>query len=336
MSQRVRIIDIAEELGVSTATVSNVIHGKTKKISDETVKRVQQLLEEKQYIPSMAGILLAQNDSKIIGVIINNHKKYEGKVLEDGYVASAVNYLSREVEAAGYFLMLKVANRCEEIIKYASMWNMEGLVLMGFCEEDYSDLRNKMHIPFVVYDGYFVKSEKISNILIDNYDGGYKIGEYLKKMGHNKILCISDNDVCMDLERYKGLCDAVSKRVDLMIIPIEKDKRLAFYKDKLTKIKEYTAIFAVSDYYAVDIMQFLQGEGINVPKDISVVGFDDSVLGTVTRPTLTTIKQDREKRAEIAIRMLQDMKQDKTKGDRVCLPVELVIRDSVKNMNENE
>ena len=67
---RVRIRDIADELGLSTATVSNVLHGKTNKISDETVQRVQALLEERQYIPSMAGILLAQNSSKIIGVVV--------------------------------------------------------------------------------------------------------------------------------------------------------------------------------------------------------------------------------------------------------------------------
>ena len=73
--ERVRIIDIAEELGLSTATVSNVIHGKTGKISDETVRRVQKLLKERQYIPSMAGILLAQNNSRIIGVVINDHEK---------------------------------------------------------------------------------------------------------------------------------------------------------------------------------------------------------------------------------------------------------------------
>lgn len=58
---RVTIADIVEALGLSTATVSNVIHGKTKKISDETVKRVQHKLEEMNYIPNMAGILLAQN-----------------------------------------------------------------------------------------------------------------------------------------------------------------------------------------------------------------------------------------------------------------------------------
>ena len=63
MEQRVRICDIAEELGLSTATVSNVIHGKTNKVSDETVQRVTALLEERQYIPSMAGILLARNSS---------------------------------------------------------------------------------------------------------------------------------------------------------------------------------------------------------------------------------------------------------------------------------
>lgn len=86
MEQRVRIRDIAQELGLSTATVSNVIHGKTQKVSPETVKRVQELLEQRQYIPNMAGILLAQNDSKIIGVVINDHAKYEGHVLEDGFI----------------------------------------------------------------------------------------------------------------------------------------------------------------------------------------------------------------------------------------------------------
>ena len=73
--RRVRISDIAEELGLSSATVSNVIHGKTKKVSDETQRRVQALLEERRYIPSMAGILLSQNSSRIIGVFLNDHEK---------------------------------------------------------------------------------------------------------------------------------------------------------------------------------------------------------------------------------------------------------------------
>ena len=135
--ERVRISDIAEELGLSTATVSNVIHGKTKKISDETVKRVQALLEERQYIPSMAGILLAQNSSKIIGVFVNDHEKYEGHTLDDVFISSSLNYLSTEIEAHGQFMMVKKAKNPKEILKFASMWNMDGLVMIGFCDQDY-------------------------------------------------------------------------------------------------------------------------------------------------------------------------------------------------------
>ena len=90
MRERVRICDIAEELGLSTATVSNVIHGKTNKVSDETVQRVTALLEKRRYIPSMAGILLARNSSGIIGVFVNDHPKYEGHTLRDGFLASVL------------------------------------------------------------------------------------------------------------------------------------------------------------------------------------------------------------------------------------------------------
>lgn len=172
-----RISDIAEELGLSTATVSNVIHGKTNKISDETVKRVQEFLEKRGYIPSMAGILLAQNNSRIIGIVVNDHEKYEGRALEDGFISAAINALSHEIDEAGYFMMIKLTTKWDEIVCFASMWNMEGLVIIGFCEQDYKRLRESMHIPFVVYDGYFPETEKICNITIDNYDGGYQVGK---------------------------------------------------------------------------------------------------------------------------------------------------------------
>lgn len=90
MQERVRICDIAKELGLSTAIVSNVIHGKTNKVSDETVQRVTALLEKRRYIPSMAGILLARNSSGIIGVFVNDHPKYEGHTLRDGFLASVL------------------------------------------------------------------------------------------------------------------------------------------------------------------------------------------------------------------------------------------------------
>ena len=131
MQERVRICDIAEELGLSTATVSNVIHGKTQKVSDETVQRVTALLEKRQYIPSMAGILLAQNSSGIIGVFVNDHPKYAGHTLRDGFIAASLDALSTEIEAGGQFMMVKKAQCAGEVVRFASMWNMDGIVMIG-------------------------------------------------------------------------------------------------------------------------------------------------------------------------------------------------------------
>ena len=329
--QRVRISDIAQELGLSTATVSNVIHGKTKKISDETVKRVMALLEERQYIPNMAGILLAQNSSKIIGVFVNDHEKYEGHTLDDFFIASSLNHLSTEIEANGQFMMVKKAKNAEEIIQFASMWNMDGIVVIGFCDQDYMYLRNHMRIPFVVYDGYCENPERIFNITIDNYDGGCQVGAYFREREHTKALCISDNDICVDLERYQGFRDGFGPgTVDFLLIPMRKEERWEYYRHNLSTFQNVSAVFAVSDYYAMDMICFLQEQGIKVPEQISVAGFDDIPMCRMFCPTLTTVKQDGALRARIAVEKLGELKMGKLIQNEIRLPVSLVVRASTK------
>lgn len=328
--KRVRIADIAEELGLSTATVSNVIHGKTSKISEATVTKVQEVLEKRGYIPSMAGILLAQNNSRIIGIAVNDHPKYEGRVLEDGFISSAVNALSKAIDRISHFMMLKVTAEWEEIVRFASMWNMDGLILIGFCEQDYRKLRESMHIPLVVYDGYAQDAERSCNLTIDDFDGGRQIGAHLKRMGHRKILCISDNAVCMDAARIKGVQAAMGEiPVDFLEIPMQKEERLSFYREREAEILEHTAVFAVSDFYAVELLHYLQTRNIRVPEDISVVGFDDSPLCGYCFPALTTVRQDADARAESAVLALQKLQKGATDHMTVKLPVHLVERDSV-------
>lgn len=331
MEQRVRICDIAEELGLSTATVSNVIHGKTNKVSDETVQRVTALLEERQYIPSMAGILLARNSSKIIGVFVNDHEKYEGHTLDDFFIASSLNFLSTEIESSGRFMMVKKAKCAEEIIRFASMWNMDGIVVIGFCDPDYMYLRNHMRIPFAVYDGFCEKPERILNITIDNFEGGYQMGCHFRELWHQTALCISDNNICVDMERFCGFCKGFAPgKADLLLIPMQKEQRWSFYLSNLEKFQQVTAVFAVSDYYAIDLMHFLIEQGFSVPEDISVAGFDDTPMCEMVTPTLTTIKQDGALRAKIAIRKLKELREGKEICTEVKLPVSLVVRRSTK------
>lgn len=331
VEQRVRIVDIADALGLSTATVSHVIHGKTQKISDETVKRVQEKIAEMNYIPNMAGILLARNNSRIIGVVMNEDPKYEGRVLEDGFIMASLNALSREVKKAGYFLMIQTTTDWNEIAEFASMWNMDGLILIGFCEADYRNLRDHMRISFVVYDGYFADAPRIVNLVIDHYDGGCQAGSYLKKLGHRKAICITDNVICMDRERIEGFRKAFAPgEATVLVVPKERRERQQFYQQKREVFAGVTAVFAVSDYYAMDFMHSMQGMGIHVPEDLSVVGFDDTAASRDHMPALTTIHQDAARRAKAAIAALEAMRDGKTVDYKITLPVELVERDSAR------
>ena len=332
---RVRIVDVADALGLSTATVSKVIHGKTEKISDETVKRVQQELERSGYIPNMAGILLARNNSKIIGVVVNDHEKYEGRVLEDGFVMSSLNALSHEVNEKGYFLMIKTTSDIREIPVFASMWNMDGLILIGFCEADYESLRNQMRISFVVYDGYFEKCSKVVNLVIDHYNGGYQAGKYLKELGHKKALCIADNFICMDKERIEGFRKAFEPgETYRWEIPKTERERMCFYEDKYMQLlkSNVTAVFAVSDFYALEFMKFLQGKNIRIPEDIQIIGFDDNMASRESNPSLTTIHQEANLRAKAAIECLEAMRDGAEYKTEIVLPVDLIQRESTRKL----
>lgn len=326
--QRVRICDIAQDLGLSTATVSNVIHGKTARVSDETVRRVQEELERREYIPSMAAVLLAQNDSKIIGVFVNDHEKYEGHTLDDVFIAASLNHLSTQIEAHGLYMMVKKAKQAEEILRFASMWNMDGVVVIGFCMQDYAYLRRRMRIPFVVYDGICENPERIANITIDNFDGGHQVGELFARLGHTRALCVSDNDIGIDHERMEGFDAGFGRAAERLIVPMQGAERQHFYRQNIGLLCAATAVFAVSDHYAVDVMHFLADNGRAVPQDVSIAGFDDSPLCAAVRPALTTVRQDGAARAQVAIEKLLALRAGEQTQTSVTLAVQLVERES--------
>ncbi len=371
-NRRVTIKDIAEEIGVSTATVSNVIHGKTKKISDRTVAKVQEKLQESGYIPNMAAVLLAQNSSKIVCVVLSDHEKYEGKMLEDPFVSQMINTISKELSSYGYFMMIKEERNIEQIVTYASMWNMAGLILMGYCSVDYEQLRSKMHIPFVVVDSYEKDIKSYIDIGIDNIEGGYLAGKHLISKGHEKVLYFADNKEDCDLDRYLGLRKAFAEmrcissnkgnkeelgevqnnslRIEVsdrknnicQIIPeyylvsIDKMQRMTDYERMSAFIleNEISAVFAASDCYALEFMRFLLKGGIKVPDDISIIGFDDIPLASQVYPALTTISQNIPIRGKMAVEMLHNQIEDQTAGKSILLSVELKDRESVKDITE--
>lgn len=142
------------------------------------------------------------------------------------------------------------------------------------------------------------------------------------------MLCISDNNICMDMERFMGLKSEIPN-AELMVIPMEQETRTGFYMEHLEEIKKYSAVFAVSDYYAMDFIQFLKRAGLSVPEDMSVVGFDNVRECEKFVPALTTIKQDTMERAALAVKILDQLRNGSCQNKNVMLPVTLIERDSV-------
>ncbi len=331
MEEKVRLSDIAQELGLSTATVSYVLHGKTGMVSERTAVRVRRALEERGYLPRAAEVLLAENPAKIMGVVINSHEKYESHILEDAFIASALNALSAETARRGLQMMVRTVNDLQEILSFATMWNLEGLVLIGFCGADYKRLRENVRIPFVVYDACGVTAERVCAVNIDDRHGGFQVGEYFRLCGHPNALCLSDNDTDMDWERWKGFREGFGDGAAFMMIPMRQKERLAFYRETLPKIREFSAVFAVSDYYAVDLIHFLQSNGVDIPGEISVVGFDDTPLCGMVYPSLTSVRQDNAGRAQAALEAIANLRAGEPVKPVITLPTSLVIRGSTRN-----
>ena len=332
MEEKVRLSDIAEELGLSTAAVSYVLHGKTGMVSERTAVRVRRALEERGYLPRAAEVLLAENPAKIVGVVINAHEKYEAHVIEDAFIASALNALSTETARRGLQMMVRTVNDLDEIVSFATMWNLEGLVLIGFCSADYGCLRENVRIPFAVYDACGVTAERVCAVNIDNRHGGFQVGEYFRLCGHRRALCLSDNEIDMDLERWKGFREGFGSGAEFMMIPKTRAERMAFYREKLPEIRSFTAVFAVSDYYAVDLVRFLQSSGVDIPGEISVAGFDDTPLCGLVYPSLTSVRQDNAERARAALGAIAKMRAGEPVELFVTLPTELVVRGSTREL----
>ena len=206
---------------------------------------------------------------------------------------------------------------------------MDGIILIGFCEADYQNLRDKMHIPFVVYDGYFQTANNIVNLTIDHFDGGYQAGKFARERGFQKAMCLSDNHICMDLERMEGFQKGFGNEVFRCQVPMKKSERIRFYEEHFDEIIRYPLVFAVSDFYAAEYIRFMQSKGKRVPEDISVIGFDGSPLGEYCVPALTTIRQDPDLRAKEAMKALEGLKNKALIESPIVLPVELVVRESV-------
>lgn len=342
--KRVRIRDIAEALGVSTATVSNVIHNKTAKISAGTVERVQKALDEFGYAPNMAAISLAQKRSLVIGVVVGATLRYSKAMLTDPFISHMLDSISTELEKRGYSLMLCRESDISRVPRNAHMWNWAGAIFMGFPRTSYEDLRDRMPVPFLVVDGGQPDNDYYATSGLNDYEAGQQAGEYLVQNGHTRIAYMTDarrldpNDkASVPSMRYFGLVDAVHNsrsnalQPKVFFLPPTASERIDSYRQihSAAQNGEITAIFSIGDLFAAELINYLNDHGAKLPGDLSIIGFDDNELATIMRPQLTTFHQDLTVRGERAVQMLLSMVEDNAAPGHIVDVVQMICRNSV-------
>lgn len=336
----VTIKEIAEMLGVSTATVSNVIHGKTRKVSHYNIERIEKALKETNYVSRMDRNALHNSSPLIIGVVVHTTKNYENTFLSDTFYSHLIGVLEAEIRKAGYYMMLYASNDIEEIYHMVITWNIAGLIAITFTQVEYNKLAALVQRPVVAIDLYKKKNDNCYNIGTQDEQGGYLMTNYLKDCGYVHILVVGNRDVGVDYIRWQGYQKAMKEgNCRLKVYPIiavsdaenKREKQLMGLVDFIQK-NQATALFFLSDKLAVESLNFFSGKGITVPGDVGVTGYDDSPLSSICNPRITTINQNVSAKAKKSIEMLISLQNgDKIDEKNLLLPIRLVIRDSTEN-----
>ncbi len=336
----IRIKDIAKICGVSTATVSNVIHGKFKKVSPEVRERIELAIKENGYVPNQSALSLVRTRSDMIGIVVAD-KMGSKYVMEDPYFSRLFTFLEREIRLRGKYMLLILGQSGDEILTQAARWNLDGLILCNVHPKLMFEITGGYDKPVVTIDSLFeYDSESIVQIRTNDYEGGYLMGEYFAGMNHKKVAMIADNDVAGDHFRWKGfqkgLADhGVHITDDAHIIIKAGDKMENDEFERIyPMIQDMTALFCASDYYALVCMQHLRNHGRKIPEEVSIAGFDDILYATLFEPELTTIHQDMEEKARIAVKSLMGMLEKKPVKHQILTPVKLIERDSVLPKSE--
>lgn len=336
----VTIKEMASRLNVSPTTVSNVIHGNTKEVSEQTIQRVQEMIKELNYIPNMSARTLAQNSSKIIGLIMR-YPHMEGKsAVQDPFNSELIGMIEREVRKAGYFLMLYSTDKAEEILNMAVTWNVDGVIALGLRAQECRKLKEISGKNIVFIDCYFEDDEEsYVNVGLKDRECARQMTEFLISQGHRKIAFLADNQIGVDYERWKGYCDALEKHnlpmEENSFIKIQYDKYGIedSYREIYTRRSEFTALFFASDYYAVLAINYFYDRGLKVPDDMSIVGFDDNIFGRNARPHLTTVRQHVGEKGRLAVeQVLKLINGEALPVKNIRLDAEIKIRETVKKI----
>lgn len=334
----VTIYDIAKKCQVSPATVSKALNNYAD-IGAKTKELVQKTAVEMGYAPNSSAQTLSTKRSYNIGILLEEKSK---RGLTHEFFSKIIETIRYQLSKQGYditFISHYTGKKRTTYLSHCQYRQVDGVIVVcvDFLSSEFAELIQGA-IPIVVIDGTF---KNTSGIVSDNYNGMFRLTQYLIQQGHTKIGYIhGQKESIVTPNRLKGFFDALN--LYNIKVPPQWIVEGAYYdlevtsekaKTILSSTSRPTALMICDDYAALSIYSLAKTMNLSIPDDLSIVGFDGTELSQALSPRLTTIKQDTTQIGLLATQKIVALVENMPGHTVTTVNTQLLVGDSVKNLS---
>ena len=328
--QVVTLKAVAQHLGLTPGTVSAVLNDSpsARSIPQETKNRIHAAARELNYRPNFFARTLRNKRTYTIGVIAEE--------IGDSYSSPIISGIEQYLRTRDYFFLTIVHRHDPALLsRYSQLLSERGVE--GIITVD-TTVHEAPMLPTVAIAGH-KKLKGVTNIVLDHCRAAVLALNHLKELRHERIAFMKGNPLSSDAADRWAAISHVAADIGIQIDPdltvqIDADDPTPklgypFTKQLLARQKPFTAIFAYNDISAIGAIRALQEQGLRVPQDVSVLGFDDIPGAAYHTPSLTTVRQPLNRMGEVAAQTLLDRIEGKKEyPSEIAIEPELVVRES--------
>ncbi len=340
----ITIKDVAKAANVSPSTVSRVI-ADSPRISEKTKKKVRKVMEELGYHPNFIARSLANQSTQVIGVVFPSSGNL---AFQNPFFSEVLRGISEAAHEKHYGIQLTTGVTEEEIyqdvVRMVQGGRVDGVILLYSKIRDHViDYLLEKDFPFVMVGKPYEHVDKITHVDNDNVEAARETTEYLLKLGHQRIGFIGgDKHLMVTVTRLEGYKQALQKAK----MPIRKE--YIIHEDflesggkqgtlKLLSLPEPpTALIVTDDLMALGVLQTVLQYGLEVPRDLSVVSFNNALIARLANPPLSSVYIGiLDLGVEAVKQLIAKIENKREPVKRVIIPHELIIRSSCASRDEN-
>lgn len=319
----VTIKDVARRAGVNPSTVSRVLKN-SPEISTKTKNKVRRAMEELGYTRNAAARILASGKSNTIGVVF---PPVVGKSNQPFFM-QILTAINAAAQGSATSIAIATGHETEEVERQVRLlWQekrVDGFIVLYAGKAD--SVRDYMlanDVPFVLIGTPAEQEQQISYIDNDNLLMGRRAVQYLVGLGHEKIAFVTDTTKS---EVFRGRYQGYEEEMNFQNL---KPRLVSFEEDEL--VEQETALVVMDDVLGLKVLEMLREKGLEVPRDVSVLTYNNSIFGSILKPNLTTFDINVIQLGQAAVEKFLALSNKKSAyQEKAIIPFVLVERESTR------